>query len=46
MDEPETLRQMQKRAVEIFRERFTGEIFARNVERVYLNTLEETGHGK
>ena len=46
MDEPETLRQMQKRAVEIFRERFTGEIFARNVEWVYLNTLEETGHGK
>ena len=46
MDEPETLRQMQKRAVEIFRARFTGEIFARNVERVYLNTLEETGHGK
>lgn len=46
MDEPETLGKMQKRAVEIFRERFTGEIFARNVERVYLNTLEETGHGK
>ncbi|MBR0312110.1 MAG: glycosyltransferase family 4 protein, partial [Oscillospiraceae bacterium] len=46
MDEPETLRQMQKRAVEIFRARFTGEIFARNVEWVYLNTLEETGHGK
>ena len=46
MDEPETLKNMQKRAVEIFRERFTGEIFARNVERVYLNTLEETGHGK
>ncbi len=46
MDEPETLWNMQKRAVEIFHERFTGEIFARNVERVYLNTLEETGHGK
>lgn len=46
MDEPETLKIMQKRAVEIFHERFTGEIFARNVERVYLNTLEETGHGK
>lgn len=46
MDEPETLGNMQKRAVEIFHERFTGEIFARNVERVYLNTLEETGHGK
>ena len=46
MDEPETLKNMQKRAVEIFHERFTGEIFARNVERVYLNTLEETGHGK
>lgn len=46
MDEPETLGNMQKRAVEIFHERFTGKIFARNVERVYLNTLEETGHGK
>ncbi len=46
MDEPETLRSMQKRAVEIFHARFTGEIFARNVERVYLNTLEETGHGE
>ncbi|MBR3560506.1 MAG: glycosyltransferase family 4 protein [Oscillospiraceae bacterium] len=46
MDEPETLSRMQKRAVEIFNERFTGEIFARNVERVYLKTLEETNHGK
>lgn len=46
MDEPKTLKDMQKRAVEIFNERFTGEIFARNVERVYLETLEETGHGK
>ena len=45
MDEPETLRYMQKRAVEIFNERFTGEIFARNVERVYLKMLEETRHG-
>jgi len=46
MDEPETLARMQKRAVEIFNERFTGEIFARNVERVYLKAMEETGHGK
>lgn len=46
MDEPETLHYMQKRAVEIFNERFTGEIFARNVERVYLKTLEEARHGK
>ena len=45
MDEPETLRSMQKRATEIFRERFTGEIFAGNVERVYLNTLEGKRHG-
>ncbi|MBQ3497094.1 MAG: glycosyltransferase [Oscillospiraceae bacterium] len=35
MDEPPTLARMQKRAVEIFNQRFTGEIFARNVEAVY-----------
>ncbi len=46
MDEPETLARMQKRAVEIFHERFTGEIFARNVERVYSKAMEETRHGR
>ena len=46
MDDPERLKDMQKRAVEIFNERFTGEIFARNVEQVYLKTLEEKRHGR
>jgi len=44
MDEPETLARMQRRAVEIFNARFTGEIFAGNVENVYRNTLEEKRH--
>lgn len=45
MDEPETLARMSRRAVEIFHQRFTGEIFARNIERVYLDTLKGAGHG-
>ena len=40
MDEPDTLQAMGRRAEEIYRERFTGEIFARNIEAVYLHTLE------
>lgn len=46
MDEPETLARMKQRAVEVYRERFTGECFARNVEAVYLRAMEEAGHGK
>lgn len=45
MDEPDTLARMSRRAVEIFHERFTGEIFARNIERVYLDTLKGAHHG-
>jgi glycosyltransferase involved in cell wall biosynthesis len=44
MDEPETLQRMGQRAEEIYRERFTGEIFARNIEAVYLRTLEGDKH--
>lgn len=40
MDEPETLKAMGRRAEEIYAERFTGEVFARNIEAVYLRTLE------
>ena len=40
MDEPETLERMQKRAVEIFHQRFTGEIFAGNIEAVYDAAME------
>ena len=40
MDDPETLAHMGERAVEIFHQRFTGEIFAKNIENVYLDTLK------
>lgn len=45
MDEPETLKRMSRRASEVFQERFTGEIFAKNVERVYVETLKGAKHG-
>lgn len=44
MDEPDTLKRMGVRAREIYEERFTGEIFARNIEAVYLRTLEGDRH--
>ncbi len=46
MDEPETLEKMKRRASEVFNERFTGETFARSIENVYRNTLEEKRHGR
>ena len=45
MDEPETLAKMSRRAGEVFQERFTGEIFARNIERVYTQTLKGVQNG-
>ena len=45
MDEPETLERMSRRAKEIFQSRFTGEIFAKNVEQVYLDVLKGVPHG-
>ena len=45
MDEPETLKAMSKRAGEIFEERFTGKIFAQNIENVYRKTLKGATHG-
>lgn len=39
MDEPALRQTMGNNALETYRERFTGEIFARNIEAVYLNTL-------
>ena len=44
MDEPQTLERMKRRAVEIFTQRFTAEIFARNTEKVYYNVLEGKNH--
>lgn len=46
MDEPETLKKLSVRAKEVFHERFTGEIFAKNIENVYLETLKGAKHGK
>ena len=46
MDEPETLERMRRRALEVFRERFTGEAFAESMENVYRKTLEEKRHGR
>lgn len=45
MDNREELAQMGTRAKEIFAQRFTGEIFAQNVEAVYRAVLEERRHG-
>lgn len=44
MDEPDTLQRMQKRAEEIFNQRFTAKIFAQNVEKVYHTVMEGKGH--
>ena len=46
MDEPETLARMGARASEVFRERFTAETFAKNIENVYRKTWEEKRHGR
>lgn len=40
MDDPERLAAMGKNALEVYRRRFTGEVFARNVEAVYQKALE------
>ncbi|MBE6973558.1 MAG: glycosyltransferase family 4 protein [Ruminococcaceae bacterium] len=44
MDEPDTLEQMKQRAVEIFSQRFTAEIFAQNIENVYYKAMEGKRH--
>lgn len=44
MDEPNTLERMKTRAVEIFSQRFTAEIFAQNIEHVYYTVMEGKGH--
>ena len=44
MDQPDTLSQMRRRAVEIFQQRFTAEIFAQNIENVYYKVMEENRH--
>jgi len=44
MDEPDTLERMKQRAVEIFSQRFTAEIFAQNIENVYYKAMEGKDH--
>ena len=44
MDEPDTLKRMRQRAVEIFSQRFTAEIFAQNIENVYYKAMEGKDH--
>jgi glycosyltransferase involved in cell wall biosynthesis len=45
MDSPEELARMGERAKEIFQQRFTGKIFAGNVEKVYREVLEGSKNG-
>lgn len=44
MDEPDTLKTMSQRAVEIFDQRFTAKIFAQNIEKVYDTAMEGKNH--
>ena len=44
MDEPQTLERMKNRAIEVFSQRFTAEIFAQNTENVYYKVLEGKNH--
>ncbi len=44
MDEPQTLERMKSRAIEVFSQRFTAEIFAKNTENVYYKVLEGKNH--
>lgn len=41
MDEPELLAELQKNALAEYQTRFTGEIFAKNIESVYTQTLHQ-----
>lgn len=45
MDEPETRKIMSRRALEVYRARFTGRAFAKNIENVYLETLKGVNYG-
>jgi glycosyltransferase involved in cell wall biosynthesis len=46
MDDRWQLSQLKENAVKIYSERFTGQIFARNVEHIYMKTLEGVRDGK
>ena len=40
MDHPEQRQAMGRRARQVFEQRFTGQVFARNTEQVYLDVLK------
>ena len=40
MDEPDTVLAMKRRASDLFEQRFTGQVFARNTEQIYLDVLK------
>ena len=46
MDEPDTLARLSQGALQVFQQRFTGEIFARKLEEIYLQTLKGVQHGR
>jgi len=46
MDEPDLLEKTGKRALEVYNEKFTGRIFAENLEKIYNKTLEGGKNGK
>ena len=46
MDDPGKMNEMSHRAKEIFNARFTGEIYAKNIENVYVDVLKGATHGK
>ena len=45
MDHSNEMRRMSQRAREIFQARFTGQVFAQNIERIYLDVLKGDPHG-
>ena len=45
MDHPNEVKRMGQRARERFNERFTGPVFARNIERIYQNVRKGAPHG-
>lgn len=46
MDDPGLLSLLGKNAVEVYKTRFTGQIFAQNIESVYMKTLKGATNGK
>ena len=45
MEHPEERAAMSCRALDIFQQEFTGEVFARNTEKIYLDILKGANHG-